>query len=109
MLLAESTRFDNVLQDLTCAIQRDESLYYMKYWVLYHNWGTITQYITDHDKDELNNTKVYFGAGKLFVPVNDKMVKKFDSDLVEHPADHEDKSPDGKNQDIPDWEPVCQI
>ncbi|HEC2564932.1 hypothetical protein QRZ28_26340 [Raoultella ornithinolytica] len=109
MLLAESTRFDNVLNDLTCSIQTQESLFYMKHWILYHNWGTITQFITDHNQEELNHSGVYLGAGKLFVPVTNEMVKQFDKDLIEHPENHEDKSSDGKNYDIPTWLPACQI
>ncbi|PTS85765.1 hypothetical protein DBR00_08375 [Pseudomonas sp. HMWF032] len=108
MLLAESARFDYVLNDLECASKSTAPIQFMDYWTLVHNWGTITSRVTTYAPD-LKPSGSKNGVGKLFVPVTPEMVSFFNNDLQKRPPTPEDITTDGKNTEIPIRTPSCEL
>lgn len=108
MLLAESSRFDYVLDDLDCAIRSKGFINFMDYWGLVHNWGTIASRVSKKiPAMEGPNTKK--GVGSLFVPITRDMVSYFNNSLNDDPPHPEDVTPDGKNKAVSIRTPNCNL
>lgn len=112
MQLAEATRFDYVLDDLTCAVASGDSVKFMDYWGLVHNWGTISRVISQGgpDAQQLKSSETYKGGGTLFVPITRRMVPYFNAFLptVQGKPDWKPTS-DGKNKVIDLRSPACAL
>ncbi|MEW5669095.1 deaminase [Pseudomonas putida] len=108
MLLAESARFDYVLNDIECASKSDSAIQFMDYWILVHNWGTITSRVTTYAPD-LKPHEARNGVGKLFVPVTPEMVTFFNNDLHKRPPNPDEITTDGKNTEVPTRHPTCDL
>lgn len=106
MLLAESARFDYVLDDIECIEGNNKTINFMDYWTLVHNWGTITSRVKRFSPEMLSpETKQ--GAGSLFVPVTREMVGFFNANLTANPPAPDSITPDGKNKPVPIREKSC--
>ncbi|WP_428508544.1 nucleoside deaminase [Roseateles sp.] len=112
MQLAEATRFDYVLDDLTCAVASGDSVKFMDYWGLVHNWGTISRVISQGGPDalKLKSSETYKGGGALFVPITRQMVPYFNAFLptVQGKPDWKPTN-DGKNKVIDLRSPACAL
>lgn len=112
MLLAESARFDYVLDDLTCAIGNGASLHFMDYWGLVHNWATIARAVGQSGEagEALKAPATFKGAGSLFVPITRPMVPFFNGFLpsVQGKPGWETTA-DGKNKLVDLREPSCSL
>ncbi|AOE65174.1 nucleoside deaminase [Pseudomonas corrugata] len=112
MLLAESTRFDYVLDDLTCATASGSALQFDDYWKLVHNWGSISKAVKlkRNEAEKLKAPATYQGAGDLFVPITRSMVPFFNGFLPSVANDPDWKpSDDGRNLVVPERTPSCTL
>lgn len=107
-ILAESARFDYVLDDIACSIETGKPVKFMDYWGLMHNWLTISTKVAN-DNPALKPATARNGAGSLFVPVTQKMVDFFNAELIRNPPNPEDTSASGKNLPIPPRKFTCEM
>lgn len=108
LLLAESARFDYVLDDIKCSAASGASIKFMDYWTLVHNWGTITAFVRN-SRPDLRPPFAKSGVGSLFVPVTRQMVPVFNQYLVKNPPQPGNVTPDGKNKPVPLREAACAL
>jgi hypothetical protein len=108
MLLAETTRFDYVLDDLTCSIKSQGSIQFMDYWGLVHNWATISERVQQSDRS-LIPADAHYGSGQVFIPITRDMIPFFNQSLVDDPPAPSQLSGDGKNQPIPVRPLACDL
>lgn len=108
MLLAESTRFDYVLDDIACSIKLKDKIQFMDYWYLVHNWATITSRVVNCAKD-LKPASAHDGAGKLFVPVTRDMIPFYNKNIDTCKPDSDTVTDDGKNRPIETRVPKCDL
>ena len=108
MLLAESARFDYVLDDIDCAIKEKGAIHFMDYWILVHNWGTIASLVTN-EAPAMELPTTHKGGGNLFVPITREMVTFFNKKLLENPPSSKDTTTDGKNKTIPSRALSCDL
>jgi len=112
MLLAEATRFDYVLDDLSCTVSGGSELKFMDYWGLVHNWASIARAVSQGGEAaaQLKAEQTYQGPGILFVPITRSMVPYFDEFLpgVAGKPGWE-TTHDGKNMPVETREPSCVV
>lgn len=106
-LIAESARFDYVLDDIECAVANNQPIKFMDYWVLLHNWSSISTRVQACNAS-LKNENTINSVGSLFAPVTREMVDFFNKNIAENPPEIAEQSGDGKYKSIPIRSKVCE-
>jgi tRNA(adenine34) deaminase len=112
MLLAETARFDYVLDDLTCAVASGGAIDFMQYWDIVHNWASIARAVKagGAQTESLKATETYYGCGSLFVPITRGMVPYLNAFLPTVQCKPEWKpTKDGKNLPVVVRQPACDL